>query len=235
MWNVSDHFPVQKSKQTNRPDTMQKNLTTLFSNSISGSTNSNLAKQAQIFLVFSDCKIGFRLDLFIFGTKTATWTIKNRAVCLCGICLTWLKETRYKGTYSLNSFCSLRSSRKFGRNAYSCFFVNYDTWVLAGRDLHVCVCRCAFCSHICFYILWFSLQDLSFQISDNTGLASSFREKPRAQGEPESTNKVVSDWDSQMTLWTLHRMSAYQLYFQMCSLQLASLLTSIVFKLPGLW
>lgn len=72
MWNVSNHFPVQKSKQTNRPDTMQKNLTTLFSNSISGSTNSNLAKQAQIFLVFSDCKIGFRLDLFIFGTKTAT-------------------------------------------------------------------------------------------------------------------------------------------------------------------
>ena len=212
---------------------MLKNLTTLFSNSTAGSTNPNLAKQAQIFLVFSDCKIGFHLDLFIFGTKTTTWTVKNKAVCLCGICLTWLKETRYKGTCSLNSFCSLRSSQKFGRNAYRGFFVNYVTWVLAGRVLHMCVhvhmCRCAFRSHICFYILCFSLQDLSFRISGNTGLASSFREKPRAQGEPESTSKVVSDWDSQMTLWTLHRMPAYQLYFQMCSLQLASLLPSIVF------
>ena len=66
------YFHVQKSKQTNQPTTMLKNLTTLFSNSIAGSTNSNLAKQAQIFLVFSDCKIGFHLDLFIFGTKTTT-------------------------------------------------------------------------------------------------------------------------------------------------------------------
>lgn len=217
---------------------MQKNLTTLLSNGIAGSTNSNLAKQAQIFLVFSDCKIGFCLDLFIFGTKTATWTIKSKAVCLCGICLTWLKETRYKGTYSLNSLFS-----KFLETGKKCLqsFLYYVACVLAGRDLHVCVrvrvcmCRCAFCSHICFYILWFSLRDLSFQISDNTGLASSFREKPRAHGEPESTSKVVSGWDSQVTLWTLHRMSACQLYFQMCSRQLASLLTSIVFKCPGLW
>lgn len=141
------YFHVQKSKQTNQPTTMLKNLTTLFSNSIAGSTNSNLAKQAQIFLVFSDCKIGFHLDLFIFGTKTTTWTVKNKAVCLCGICLTWLKETRYKGTCSLNSFCSLRSSQKFGRNAYSGFFVNYVnkvlTWSVSMESLaHVCVCAC---------------------------------------------------------------------------------------------
>lgn len=132
---------MQKWKQTNRPATMQKNLTTLLSNSIAGSTNSNLAKQAQIFLVFSDCKIGFCLDLFIFGTKTATWTIKSKAVCLCGICLTWLKETRYKGTYSLNSLFS-----EFSETGKKCL-----QWVLCllrytrvSREglAHVCACAC---------------------------------------------------------------------------------------------
>lgn len=143
---------------------MQKNPTALFSNSIVGPTKSNLANQAQIFLVFGDCKIGFHFDLFRFGSKMITWTVKNKAVCLCGICLTWLKETRYKGTYSLNSFCTVRSSLKLERNSYGVFFVNYDLNVSRERRacvcLCVCLCRCVFCSHICFYILLFSPRSL---------------------------------------------------------------------------
>lgn len=142
---------------------MQKNPTTLFSNSTAVPTRSNFTKQPQIFLGFGDCKIVFRLDLFVSGTKTTTWTIKNKAVCLCGICLSRLKETRYKGTYSLNSFYTLRSSLKFGRNSYSGFFVSYD--VLARRGVHVRVhvyaCAGVYFAHIFAFISSFNSSKIS--------------------------------------------------------------------------
>lgn len=55
---------------------------------------------------------------------------------LCGICFTWLKETRYKGT--LNSFCTQRSPLKFERNFYSGFFVTYGERM--RMYMSVCVC-----------------------------------------------------------------------------------------------
>lgn len=109
---------------------------------------------------------------------------QEQSCMLCGICFTWLKETRYKGT--LNSFCTQRSPLKFERNFYSGFFVTY------GERMHmymsVCVCTHAqvwFCSNFAF-ISSFSTWGLSFQILVNTGLYSSFRKKEGTQGKTKN-------------------------------------------------
>lgn len=106
------------------------------------------------FSVFGDCKIGFHLDLFMFGIKVITWMIKNNAICMCGICFTWLKETRYKGAHSLNSFLC---PRKLSENWKQ--FLQFLTCYLRGVGkvcvrTHAGMCAlylCVFSSHLCFY------------------------------------------------------------------------------------
>lgn len=154
------------------------------------------------FLVFGDCKTGFHLDLFTFGTKMITWKIKNKDVCLCGICFTWLKETRYKGICSLNSFSTLRSSQKFERKSYSDFFVTYD--LNASREgvcvcvyMHVCVCihmhRCVFCKHVCFHLFFFSPPGTSpFRSWITQCQIPVLKERQESEGNQKTTTKVVS-------------------------------------------